>query len=134
LENLSHICAAKIEELNKIQNLTTNYNDLRLKLNEWLHEAELKTLEYEPIAVDPDTIERQYDQLQADSSECDLKQNDFTQLNKNGNELIALLSKYDDSNKTTTTYVKKIKHQRNIKEVIHRMLLLLLQIPMNLHY
>jgi hypothetical protein len=54
LENLPHICAAKIEELNKIQNLTTNYNDLRLKLNEWLHEARLKTqakINYKQIQV-----------------------------------------------------------------------------------
>ena len=53
-ENLSHICAAKIDELNKIQNLTTNYNDLRLKLNEWLHEARLKTqakINYKQIQV-----------------------------------------------------------------------------------
>jgi thiol-disulfide isomerase/thioredoxin len=53
-ENLSHICSAKIEELNKIQNLTTNYNDLRLKLNEWLHEARLKTqakINYKQIQV-----------------------------------------------------------------------------------
>jgi len=116
-ENLTHICDAQIEELNKIHNYKLKYNDLRVKLGEWLHEAELKTLQYEPIAVDPDTIERQYDLLQADSNEYDSKLIEFTELNTCVNELITLLNKYDPKTVTSAsaTFVKKNKTPKKYK-------------------
>ena len=92
--HLINLSQAKMNELATMSEMAVKYAQLKGDFEKWLQSIELKIHMFEPIAIDIEIVEKQYDQLQAAINEYDVKSSDLNNLNQQAQQYLALMSKY----------------------------------------
>ena len=84
----------KLKELDAMHGCATKYSDSKSSFETWLQTIELKIHSFEPIAIDMEIVENQYEQLQAALSEHEAKSKELDELNRLADQYLTSMTKH----------------------------------------
>jgi hypothetical protein len=92
-EGLIALTESKQNEMAALNECSVRYGEMKRDFEEWLQAIELKIQMFEPIAIDIEVVEKQYDQLQTAIDEYQVKATDSESLNQLANQYLSLIAK-----------------------------------------